>query len=70
MICEVLVLDSTRVSASLSLLEAIWTSNVYLPLYILSLANHGFLPRDGRNITVDAILQAGLGGWIFFLVCC
>ncbi|KAK7054392.1 hypothetical protein VNI00_003586 [Paramarasmius palmivorus] len=28
-----------------------------------TLANHGFLPRDGRNITIPMILQAGLDGY-------
>ncbi|KAL0573897.1 hypothetical protein V5O48_008045 [Marasmius crinis-equi] len=28
-----------------------------------TLANHGFLPRDGRNITVPMIVQAGLKGF-------
>jgi hypothetical protein len=35
-------------------------------VYFLSLANHGFLPRDGRDITVDDILQAGLSKSIRF----
>ncbi|KAK7045792.1 hypothetical protein VNI00_007194 [Paramarasmius palmivorus] len=28
-----------------------------------TLANHGFLPRDGRNITIPMIVQAGLDGY-------
>ncbi|KAL0570572.1 hypothetical protein V5O48_011391 [Marasmius crinis-equi] len=28
-----------------------------------TLANHGFLPRDGRNITVSDILDAGFNGY-------
>ncbi|KAL0580996.1 hypothetical protein V5O48_000990 [Marasmius crinis-equi] len=28
-----------------------------------TLANHGFLPRDGRNISVPMIVQAGLKGY-------
>uniref|UniRef100_A0A0W0G588 Putative Cloroperoxidase n=1 Tax=Moniliophthora roreri TaxID=221103 RepID=A0A0W0G588_MONRR len=28
-----------------------------------TLANHGFLPRNGRNITVSMILQAGFDGY-------
>ncbi|KAK7054398.1 hypothetical protein VNI00_003592 [Paramarasmius palmivorus] len=28
-----------------------------------TLANHGFLPRDGRNITIPMIIQAGLDGY-------
>ncbi|ESK90030.1 hypothetical protein Moror_7920 [Moniliophthora roreri MCA 2997] len=28
-----------------------------------ALANHGFLPRSGRNITVPAVLKAGLEGF-------
>jgi hypothetical protein len=28
-----------------------------------SLANHGFLPRDGRNLTIRNVLQAGLDGF-------
>ncbi|KAK7049755.1 hypothetical protein VNI00_005786 [Paramarasmius palmivorus] len=27
------------------------------------LANHGFLPRDGRNISIPAVLKAGLDGF-------
>ncbi|KAJ7574696.1 Cloroperoxidase, partial [Mycena floridula] len=27
-----------------------------------TLANHGFIPRDGRNLTIDMVLQAGLDG--------
>jgi hypothetical protein len=53
---------------SLFELEAIEPFNAYLPLYLLSLANHGFLPRDGRNITVDHILQAGVSKSIQLLV--
>ncbi len=26
-----------------------------------SLANHGFLPRDGKNITIKMVLDAALG---------
>jgi hypothetical protein len=26
-----------------------------------SLANHGFLPRNGRNLTISTVLQAALG---------
>ncbi|KAJ7579512.1 Chloroperoxidase [Mycena floridula] len=28
-----------------------------------TLANHGFLPRDGRGLTVESVLQAGLDGF-------
>ncbi|KAK0462443.1 Cloroperoxidase [Desarmillaria tabescens] len=28
-----------------------------------TLANHGFLPRDGKNITIDIVLKAGLEGY-------
>jgi hypothetical protein len=41
----------------------------FLNLYLIhapvplpsSLANHGFLPRDGRNLTVSNVLKAGSG---------
>jgi hypothetical protein len=55
-------------STYFSLFEAIQPSNAYLPLYLLSLANHGFLPRDGRGLTVDGVLQAALGKSIHILV--
>ncbi|EEB97652.1 hypothetical protein MPER_02989, partial [Moniliophthora perniciosa FA553] len=28
-----------------------------------TLANHGFLPRNGSNITIPAVLEAGLEGF-------
>ncbi|KAK0505378.1 Chloroperoxidase [Armillaria luteobubalina] len=30
-----------------------------------TLANHGFLPRDGKNITIDVVLKAALEGYNF-----
>ncbi|KAK0472739.1 Chloroperoxidase [Armillaria novae-zelandiae] len=45
-------------------MESTWTPDLCSPCPGLNiLANHGFLPQDGKNITIDMVLKAGKEGF-------